>query len=113
MTTRELAQLPVVSLDGVGRALVDADEMLSRSPEASEVEATLVALCRAAYDVLLQWEVDTAASEAGAAPREPESWRTPLDELRVQAALAEMELRAAGSERARVADQLVRTVTSR
>jgi hypothetical protein len=113
MTTTRLTDLPAVSLEGVGEALVDATDVLARSTDPTEIEDALVALCRASYDALLQWEVDTAPSEPGPLPPEPKSWRTPLDELRVQAALAEMELRDAGGERARVADQLVRTVSSR
>ena len=113
MTTSRLMTPPVVSLRGVGEALVDATDVVSRSTDPKAIEDSLVALCRAAYDVLLQWEIDTAASEQTIDLREPESWRTPIDELRVQAALAEMELRDAGNDGARAADRLVRTVTSR
>lgn len=113
MTTSRLMTPPVVSLDRVGEALVDATAVVASSTDPKAIEDTLVALCRAAYDVLLQWEVDTAAPEPIVDARGPESWRTPIDELRVQAALAEMELRDAGIDRARAADRLVRTVTSR
>lgn len=113
MTTSRLMNPPVVSLEHVGKALVDATDVVSRSTDPRAIEDTLVALCRASYDVLLQWEIDTAASEPTADQAGLESWRTPIDELRVQAALAEMELRDAGGDRARAADRLVRTVTSR
>jgi hypothetical protein len=113
MTNSPLLTPPVVSLERVGEALVDATDVVTRSTDPTAIEDTLVALCRAAYDVLLQWEVDIAAAEPNADPLAPASWRTPIDELRVQAALAEMELRDAGIDRARAADRLVRTVTSR
>jgi hypothetical protein len=113
MTTSRLISLPAVSFTGVGEALVDATEVVASSSDPNAIEDALVALCRASYDVLLQWEVDTAASARPAELREPESWRTPIDELRVQTALAEMELRDAGIDGARAADRLVRTVTSR
>jgi hypothetical protein len=112
MTNTRLANPSTISLDRVGEALVDATDVVRHSTDPAEIEDTLVALCRASYDVLLQWEVDTAGDPADVRA-EPESWRTPLDELRVQVALAEMELRDAGGESAKVADRLIRTVTSR
>jgi hypothetical protein len=112
MTNSRLATPSAISLDRVGEALVDATDIVTRSTDPAEIEDILVALCRASYDVLLQWEVETAETPA-AVRREPESWRTPLDELRVQVALAEMELRDAGGESVKVADRLIRTVTSR
>jgi hypothetical protein len=103
---------PSSSLDRVGAALVDAHDVVSRTTDPRAVQDALVALCRASYDVLLRWEVDTASNVEEPAP-EPETWRTPLDELRVQAALAEMELRDAGVAGVTQADALVRDVSSR
>lgn len=113
MTNSRFVTPPAVSLAHVGEALVEATAVVNRSTDRAEIEDSLVALCRASYDVLLQWEVDIAAVEPSPVSKEPESWRTPLDELRVQVALAEMELRDAGAEGAGVADRLVRAVTSR
>lgn len=102
---------PTTSLDRVGEALVDAHDVLSGGKDPRAVQEALVALCRASYDVLLRWESATAILEQDP-PAEPRSWRTPLDELRVQAALAEMELRDAVPG-ASQADDLVRSVSAR
>lgn len=97
------------ALDGVGAALVDAHDALSRAHDDQRVQDALVRLCRASYDALAAWEhrrqVDLDAPATT-------SWRTSLDELRVQAALAEMELRQTGLPVVPAAE-LVTTVTQR
>lgn len=86
---------PAVSLDEVGKALVRAHDAIDVGTDEELIENALVGLCGASYDVLLQWEL--AMNQLEEEPRpEPESWRTRLDELRVHAALAEMELRDHG-----------------
>lgn len=103
--------LAIEALDRVGGALVDAREAVVEKSSAPPAQDALVALCRASYDALMAWEsAERAAKGAPAAPTT--SWRTPLDELRVQTALAEMELRDAGVPLAGV-HTLVTAVTER
>ena len=103
---------PSLSLDRVGASLVTANDAIAVGADTHVVEDALVALCRASYDTLVAWELLT--SDAPPPPlNEPETWRTSLDELRLQAALAEMELRDAGAPGLRAADRLVRSVTHR
>ena len=100
-----------ISLDTVGEALADAHKVVGGTTDEQLIEDALLALCRAAYDTLVNWEVGSA--HAGREILTPETWRTPLDELRVQAALAEMELRVAGAQGRRVADRLAHAVTGK
>ena len=105
---------PTISLDRVGEALVNARDALVANPGNQAVEDALVHLCRAAYDTLVAWELMSTDPDPVPVPREePRSWRTSLDYLRVQAALAEMELRDAGTPGLQTADRLVRTVSER
>jgi hypothetical protein len=102
-TTRSL------SLDRIGEALVDAHQVIDSTGDEQAIENALVVLCRSAYDVLVEWEVSCARDE-DQVPLQPETWRTPLDELRLQAALAEMELRATGTQGRRAAERLAHVV---
>ena len=98
-----------ISLDPVGEALVDAHRVVASTTDEQAVEDALVALCRAAYDSLVEWEVGSATPDHELLA--PETWRTPLDELRLQAALAEMELRTTGAQGRRAADRLAQAVS--
>jgi hypothetical protein len=95
-----------VSLEPVGAALVAARDALDRraqaSPEDSEaaagaVQSALVDLACAACDVVATWEdaewQREAAPEGAPVEQRVSRWRSQIDDLRVQAALAEMELR--------------------
>lgn len=97
------------ALDAVGAALVDAHDALSRAHDDQRAQDALVRLCRASYDALALWEQRRQVDLDEPATT---SWRTSLDELRVQAALAEMELRQAGIP-VIPATELISTVTQR
>ena len=92
-----------MSLEAVGAALVDARAAVERHETGDgdagkhgvQAHDALVALARASYDALVTYE-----TERGAPPPVPTPtaervtrWRGQLDDLRVQAALAEMEVR--------------------
>jgi hypothetical protein len=94
-TPAEPRILAAAALERVGEALVDARQAVVESTSAVPAQDALVALCRASYDALTAWEAAEPTTEAENTEPVP-SWRTPLDELRVQTALAEMELRDAG-----------------
>jgi hypothetical protein len=96
----------VLSLEPVGAALVAASSALASGPPDSRVvEAALLELCGASYEALIAWE-ELRREAADQAP----TWRGRLDELRVQAALAEMELRTAKGAGAAVTETLLRAV---
>jgi len=83
------------ALDRVGSALVEARKaVVTAGTGPDDTESALVALCRASYDALLSWEPADDVTTGDLDPTR--SWRRPLDELRVQVALAEMELREFG-----------------
>ena len=98
---------PMPSLDAVDNALVSAHEAVRQREGAAQadlaradarVSEALVSLACTACDALSAWDavVDAARQRAEAAPAAPDlltRWRGQLDDLRVQAALAEMELR--------------------
>ena len=98
-----------LSLDRIGEALVDAHQVIASTEDEQAIEDSLVALCRSAYDVLVQWE-GSRDLDQDEVPLQPETWRTPLDELRLQAALAEMELRTTGAQGRRAAERLAQAV---
>lgn len=101
-----------VSLEPVGAALVAARDALDRRaaavPSAREsadaaVQGALVDLAVAACDVVSSWEGTVPESDEGEQQSPPlvrrvGRWRTEIDDLRVQAALAEMELRDASHQ---------------
>lgn len=101
---------PTVSLAAVTAALARAKDLVEHGgtdaevQHAVEVKEALEALCHEAYEALAQ------ATGTAAPASEPMSWRTPLEELRVQAALVEMELKAAAQRGADIADGLVHAV---
>jgi hypothetical protein len=84
------------------------------APGLEAVGAALVALAHATYDALARWEVEQVPREQ--APAEPgptaraQRWRGQLDELRVQVALAEMELHDASQPSLAAAERSLRTV---
>lgn len=89
-------------LEAVGAALVDAQEALLRcaptetraSTSRTEVHGALVALARASYDALASWETEGRSTPpAPTTSSRVAAWRGQFDEIRVQAALAEMEVR--------------------
>lgn len=96
-------------LESVGAALVAAQAALLHCDLASatrdgeqraQVHNTLVALARTSYDVLASWEKEsevTPPTPPTAASRLT-GWRGQFDEIRVQAALAEMEVRDTSQE---------------
>lgn len=99
MTTKMAA----VTLEPVGAALVRAKQALAQrenavDPEtaAAEVDRALVDLACSACDAVSHWEnADWDRRHAAPRPlsRQVTKWRGQLDDLRVQAALAEMALR--------------------
>ena len=101
MTTKTTSAL----LEPVGAALVAANLALEvtstttpaqREGAAAEAERALVALACAACDAVARWEESERDSEhrdQTALTARMTSWRGQLDELRVQASLAQMELR--------------------
>lgn len=99
---------PSVSLAGTTAALSRAKDLIEHGAAAAEVQDALVALCHEAYDALSQ--AAGAAAEALTPSPERMGWRTPLDELRVQAALVEMELRDSAQRGAEIADDLIHAV---
>ncbi len=93
-------------LEAVGAALVDAQAALLHcdltaatrdGEQRAQVHNTLVALARTSYDVLASWENASEGPPPTAANRLT-GWRGQLDEIRVQAALAEMEVRDTSQE---------------
>jgi len=95
-TTTTSHALTVEALERVGASLVEARQaVFQESGAPRSPQEALLALCRASYDALVAWE---SAGELAypMSAEERTSWRTPLDELRVQTALAELELREAG-----------------
>ena len=89
-------------LKAVGAALVDAQAALLRcdptatraSESRAEVHIALVALARTSYDALASWETEGRATPpTSTVSSRVAAWRSQFDELRVQAALAEMEVR--------------------
>ena len=106
-----MTSTPPALLDAVSTALVDAHAALAGPADDRVTRDALVALARASYDALQQWEAGTSATaETGS---EATTWRTTIDDLRVQAALAEMELRDVDVPAVRAADHLARAVSSR
>jgi hypothetical protein len=105
---------PTISLAAVTAALARAKDVVEHGSDPAEVhdalavQDALVALCHESYNALAQAAGAAAAQVAPAADRL--SWRTPLEELRVQAALAEMELKDSAHEGAAVADGLLHAV---
>ena len=95
-------------LEDVSASLVDAHAALEGTAADARVEEALVDLCRASLDALQRWEEERPSS--GQDTRQGPRWRTALDELRVQAALAELELRSSHDPGAQVVDALVRAV---
>lgn len=101
MTTKSTSAL----LEPVGAALVAANLALDvsstttpaqREGAAAEAERALVALMCAACDALARWEESERDSEhldQTALTARMTSWRGQLDDLRVQASLAQLELR--------------------
>ena len=94
-----------VLLEPVGAALVIANHALElrttattseRAAAAGEVQHALVALACAACDAVASWEESEREPEFhdhGAIGERVTRWRGQIDDLRVQAALAQMELR--------------------
>lgn len=92
-------------LEPVGAALVAANLALDvsatttpaqREGAAAEAERALVALACAACDAVARWEEpgrDSEHRDQNALTARLASWRGELDDLRVQASLAQMELR--------------------
>ena len=92
-------------LGHVGAALVDAEHALERrataapaerDATAADVEQALVQLACVACDAVAAWESserDPEHRDEGAIAQRVTAWRGQLDDLRVQAALAEMDLR--------------------
>lgn len=98
-----------VSLEPVGAALVAARDALDRraaavpaSREAADaaVQGALVDLAVAACDVVSAWETGERdeTPEVSALSKRVSRWRAQIDDVRVQAALAEMELRDASHQ---------------
>ena len=90
-------------LEAVGAALVDAREALEREETGKDgvrAHDALVALARASYDALVTWEAQggTPAPAPSAAAERVTRWRGQVDDLRVQAALVEMEVRDTSKE---------------
>jgi hypothetical protein len=93
------------TLEPVGAALVLAQQALDRhhsAPDAdvettaAEVEQALVNLACSACDVVSSWERsewDRQHASPGPLSQQVNKWRRQIDDLRVQAALAEMDLR--------------------
>lgn len=112
---------PTASLEAVGAALVEVNAALTRlgaagpgthEAESGHVHDALIALARASYDAVAGWEV-------GAPEEPPQSstvvervtrWRAQFDDLRVQAALAEMEVRDTSKDVLAAAERSVSTV---
>jgi hypothetical protein len=104
-------------LGHVGASLVAAEHALEhraaaapteRAAAAADVEQALVQLACAACDAVAAWEAserDPEHRDDGAIAQRVTAWRGQLDELRVQAALAEMEMRD-GSHHALAAVEL-------
>jgi hypothetical protein len=122
MTTSKLdmqLKAPSASLEAVGTALVDANASLAAGTDADRQKAALVSLAHASYDALRQWEIAAAAEPKpiDAAPLgDPNTgahalWRVQFDDLRVQAALAEMELRQVLAGGTAVTQRLLRGVS--
>ena len=122
MTTKTTGVL----LEPVGAALVAANHALELRTTASasereaatrEVEQALVALLCAACDAVASWdesERDPEYRDQGAIGGRVLRWRGQIDDLRVQAALAQMELRdsshhavAAVEQRASAVEELL------
>lgn len=93
-----------VHLEAVGAALVDAQVALAHSDptattrdgeERAQVQDALVALVRTSSDALAGWEREREVTDRStpAASNRVKEWRAAFDELRVQVALAEMEVR--------------------
>ena len=94
-----------VLLEPVGAALVAANHALElrttapaseREAAAGEVEQALVALACAACDAVASWEQserDPEHRDQSAISARVTRWRGQIDDLRVQASLAQMELR--------------------
>lgn len=101
MTTNSRSAL----LEPVGAALVAANLALDvtstatpaqREGAAAEAERALMALACAACDAVAHWEGserDTEHQDQTALAARMTTWRGQLDDLRVQASLAQMELR--------------------
>ena len=101
MTTKSTSAL----LEPVGVALVAANLALEvngtttpaqREGASAEAERALVALACAACDAVARWEEsewDSEHRDQSALTARMTSWRGQLDDLRVQASLAQMELR--------------------
>lgn len=107
------------SLEAVGTALVDANASLAEGTDADRQKAALVSLAHASYDALRQWEMAAAAEPKpidANTLRDPNTeadalWRVQFDDLRVQAALAEMELRQVVASGTAVTQRLLRGVS--
>lgn len=99
---------PSISLAGVTAALTRARDLIEHGAAAAEVQDALVELCHEAYDTL--GRAAGAAVEAVVPSTERMTWRTPLDELRVQVALVEMELKDSAQRGADIADGLIHAV---
>lgn len=102
-----------ISLEPVGAALVTANDALAGGADNHVVREALVALCTASHDALAQWQDGDSGHAPEGASSERETWRTALDELRVQAALVEMEVREAKDRGTAVADRLLHAVDAR
>lgn len=103
-------------LEAVGAALVDADAALAAGPQGERAHDALVALARASYDALARWEAAQVPSKQEPPPASAgltarvQRWRGQLDELRVQAALAEMELHDASQTSLTAAERSLHAV---
>jgi hypothetical protein len=92
-------------LEPIGAALVAARESLQRCAAATpsaraaaggDVEQALVQLACVACDAVASWEAeerDPEDRDEGSLAKRVTTWRGQFDDLRVQAALAEMDLR--------------------
>ena len=97
-------------LDPVGAALVAARDALEgrdgavpaeREAADANVEQALVQLACVACDAVGAWEAaqpDHGAGDVGAMAQRVTRWRGQLDDLRVQAALAEMDVRDSSAD---------------
>ncbi|MGB8651833.1 MAG: hypothetical protein WCD35_14355 [Mycobacteriales bacterium] len=112
------------SLDAVGAALVDARNALSQceakgathgSADGIQVHDTLVALALASYDALASWEAqgEQMPPATHAVADRVTRWRSQLDDLRVQVALAEMEVRDTSQQVLAAAERSVSVVETR